>query len=129
MSDTPAYQYCRRDFLFVLGASMAPAWLGAKALNSVEAGYFAQLRIEAGLTPLAEHVKSVLRNESPETLCQLMTWADEAGDVIKSVVGDQWHTLRHTIPGLVDDDLLAGRTREVQGLHFTATELAMLLSE
>lgn len=121
--------WTRRDMLLLIGAAMIPGVIWASVPASVTMGYFENLRRIAGLQPLSLHIKSFLGQESADAIVGLQQWSASSALWIKTVVGDQWETLEHTIPTLVDDDLITGRTREVMGLHFTATELAMLLTE
>lgn len=120
--------WTRRDMLLLIGAAMIPGMAWASAPASMTTGYFENLRRAAKLEPLSLYMKSVLVQESVDIINELQQWSESSALWIKTVVGDQWETLEHTIPTLVDDDLIAGRTREVMGLNFTATELAMLLT-
>lgn len=119
----------RRDMLLLIGAAMIPGVVYAALPTSTAMGYFGNLRRVAELELLSLHMKSVLSRESVDVINELQQWSASSASCIRTVIGDQWETLEHSIPTLVDDDLLAGRTREVMGLHFTATELAMLLTD
>lgn len=121
--------WTRREMLLLMGAAMIPgvAWASISAPDKMR--YFANLRQVAELEPLSHHIRSVLAQESTDVINGLQQWCASSASWIKTVVGDQWGTLAHTIPTLVADDLMAGRTREVIGLNFTATELAMLLTD
>ena len=121
--------WTRRDMLLLIGAAMIPGIVWASVPVSMTMGYFGNLRRVAGLEPLSLRMRSALGQESVDIINGLQQWSESSALWIKTVVGDQWETLGHTIPTLVDDDLMAGRTREVMGLHFTATELAMLLTD
>lgn len=130
MTDVSQPDAARRDLLVLAGAAFMPGVLRAAVPEVSPHSYFATLRRHAGLTPLSAHVREGLaRATGPVSGAALQQWSSAAAQTIRAVVGDQWDTLGHTVPSLVEEDLLTGRTREVLGLHLTATEVALLLTE
>lgn len=121
--------WTRREMLMLMGAAMVPGVALATIASPESLGYFASLRRAADLEPLSHRIRTTLMQQPADTLTGLQEWSAASAAWIKTVVGDQWITLSHTIPNLVEEDLMAGRTREVMGLNFTATEVAMLLTD
>lgn len=121
--------WTRREMLMLMGAAMLPSVALASIFAPEPLGYFASLRRAADLDPLSHRIRTTLSQQPVDTIAELQAWSAASAAWIKTVVGDQWITLEHTIPNLVEEDLMAGRTREVLGLNFTATEVAMLLTD
>ncbi len=121
--------WTRREMLMLMGAAMVPGVALASFSTPESLGYFASLRRAADLEPLSHRIRTTLEQQPADTLAGLQDWSAASAAWIKTVVGDQWITLTHTVPNLVQEDLMAGRTREVMGLNLTATEVAMLLTD
>lgn len=131
MTDYAANLTLRRDVLLLAGAALLPGVSLAILPQVASQSYFSTLRGQAGLAPLAAHLRESLEHshQPPGLLASLQQWCAKAADTVQAVVGDQWETLSHTVPSLVEDDLLSGRTRDVVGLNMTATEVALLLTD